>query len=94
MRCASKTFMGLRLFPLTFASSAFVPTTNMPAGLRAFANNQPITKIINAVRDWTFGVPVGDNAWVAVLWSPASCWSSCRCRCGCTAAPPRSSAQW
>jgi ABC transporter DrrB family efflux protein len=56
------------LFPLTFASSAFVPTNNMPAGLRAFANNQPITKIINAVRDWSLGVPVGDNAWVAVLW--------------------------
>jgi ABC-2 type transport system permease protein/oleandomycin transport system permease protein len=56
------------LFPLTFASSAFVPTSGMPAGLRAFANNQPITHIINAVRDWSLGVPVGSNGWLAVVW--------------------------
>jgi ABC-type polysaccharide/polyol phosphate export permease len=40
----------------------------MPAGLRAFANNQPITHIINAVRDWSLGVPVGSNGWLAVVW--------------------------
>ena len=56
------------LFPLTFASSAFVPTASMPAGLRAFANNQPITHIINAVRAWSLGVPVGSNAWLALVW--------------------------
>jgi ABC-2 type transport system permease protein/oleandomycin transport system permease protein len=56
------------LFPLTFASSAFVPTSGMPAGLRAFANNQPITHIINAVRDWSLGVPVGSNGWLAAVW--------------------------
>ena len=56
------------LFPLTFASSAFVPTSGMPAGLRAFANNQPITHIINAVRDWSLGVRVGSNGWLAAVW--------------------------
>jgi ABC transporter DrrB family efflux protein len=56
------------LFPLTFASSAFVPTATMPAGLRAFAVNQPVTKVINAVRDWLLGVPVGSNGWIATVW--------------------------
>jgi len=56
------------LFPLTFASSAFVQTSSMPAGLRAFANNQPITHIINAVRDWSLGTPVGSNGWLAAVW--------------------------
>ncbi len=56
------------LFPLTFASSAFVTTSSMPAGLRAFANNQPITHIINAVRDWSLGAPVGSNGWLAAVW--------------------------
>ena len=46
------------LFPLIFASSAFVPTATMPAGLRAFANDQPITKITDAVRGWFLGTPV------------------------------------
>jgi ABC transporter DrrB family efflux protein len=43
------------VFPLTFASSAFVPTATMPSWLRAFANHQPVTIIINAVRDLTLG---------------------------------------
>ena len=43
------------IFPLTFASSAFVPTATMPAWLRAFANHQPVTTVINAVRDLTIG---------------------------------------
>jgi ABC transporter DrrB family efflux protein len=43
------------VFPLTFASSAFVPTTTMPSWLRAFANHQPVTIIINTVRDLTLG---------------------------------------
>ena len=38
------------------------------AGLRAFANNQPITHIINSVRAWSLGVPVGSNAWLALVW--------------------------
>jgi ABC-2 type transport system permease protein/oleandomycin transport system permease protein len=43
------------IFPLTFASSAFVPTSTMPAWLRAFADHQPVTVVINAVRDLTIG---------------------------------------
>ena len=41
------------VFPLTFASSAFVPTSTMPGWLRAFANHQPVTIVINTVRDLT-----------------------------------------
>jgi len=43
------------VFPLTFASSAFVPTATMPSWLRAFANHQTVTSVINAVRDLTLG---------------------------------------
>ena len=56
------------LFPLIFASSAFVPTSSMPAGLRAFANNQPITHIVDASRGWFLGTPVHSHGWIAVLW--------------------------
>jgi ABC-2 type transport system permease protein/oleandomycin transport system permease protein len=56
------------IFPLVFASSAFVPTTGMPAGLRAFANNQPITHITNAVRGWFLGTPVHSNGWLGLVW--------------------------
>jgi ABC transporter DrrB family efflux protein len=43
------------VFPLTFASSAFVPTSTMPSWLRAFADHQPVTTVINAVRALTIG---------------------------------------
>jgi ABC transporter DrrB family efflux protein len=43
------------IFPLTFASSAFVPTSTMPGWLRAFADHQPVTILINAVRSLTIG---------------------------------------
>jgi ABC-2 type transport system permease protein/oleandomycin transport system permease protein len=56
------------LFPLIFASSAFVPTSGMPSGLRAFANNQPISQVVDAARAWFLGVPVGDHAWIAAVW--------------------------
>jgi ABC-type polysaccharide/polyol phosphate export permease len=56
------------LFPLTFASSAFVPTATMPAGLRAFAVNQPISQIVNAVRDWSLGVPAHSTGIIGTVW--------------------------
>ena len=56
------------IFPLIFASSAFVPTSTMPAGLRAFANNQPITHVVDAARNWFLGVPVGSHGWIAAVW--------------------------
>ena len=56
------------IFPLTFASSAFAPTKDMSKGLRIFAENQPITHIINAVRGLMLGDPVGNSGWLAVIW--------------------------
>lgn len=57
------------VFPLTFASTAFVPGDSMVAGLRVFAENQPITHVIEAVRALMLGRPVGDHAWLAVVWN-------------------------
>lgn len=57
------------IFPLTFASSAFVPTEGMNKYLKAFAENQPITQIIEAVRALILGTPIGNYAWLAVGWS-------------------------
>lgn len=56
------------LFPLTFASSAFVQTDGMPSPLRAFANHQPITQIIDAVRGLLLDQPVGSHGWQALAW--------------------------
>jgi len=59
------------IFPLTFVSSAFVPTHTMPHAIRVFAENQPVTHAINAMRAWLVGTPLGDSAWLAVVWSIA-----------------------
>jgi len=59
------------VFPLTFASSAFVPTAGMPAGLKFFAENQPITQVIEAVRALMLGTPVGNHVTLAIIWSIA-----------------------
>jgi len=59
------------IFPLTFVSSAFVPTETMPSAIRAFAENQPMTHAINAIRAWLVGTPLGDAAWLSALWSVA-----------------------
>ncbi len=56
------------VFPLTFVSSAFVPTQTMPGWLQAFANNQPITQIVDAMRALALGGSVGNHAWAGVLW--------------------------
>ncbi|HSX16063.1 MAG TPA: ABC transporter permease [Candidatus Saccharimonadales bacterium] len=56
------------VFPLTFASSAFVPTAGMSAGLKAFAENQPITQVVNAIRALMNGLPVGNYVWLSVVW--------------------------
>jgi ABC transporter DrrB family efflux protein len=57
------------VFPLTFASSAFVPTNTMPSWLEAFTENQPITLVINTVRAWMLGNDAGSDAWRALIWS-------------------------
>ena len=56
------------LFPLTFASSAFVQTDNMPGPLKAFANHQPMTQVIEAVRGFLLDQPVGSHGWQALAW--------------------------
>ncbi len=57
------------VFPLTFASSAFVPADSMVAGLKLFAENQPITHVVEAVRSLMLGTPIGDHGLLAVVWS-------------------------
>ncbi|TKK88848.1 ABC transporter permease [Herbidospora galbida] len=53
---------------LPFLSSAFVPTDTMPGPVRAFAENQPVTSIVNAIRDLFTQQPVGSGIWVAIAW--------------------------
>jgi ABC-2 type transport system permease protein len=59
------------VFPLTFASTAFVPGDSMNPVLKAFAENQPITHIVEAVRALMLGMPIGNHGWLAVAWSLA-----------------------
>jgi ABC-2 type transport system permease protein/oleandomycin transport system permease protein len=65
---AVQAFGMIWLFPLTFVSSAFVPVATMPGWLRAFAVNQPITHVINALRSLALGTPMGDNLWLSLVW--------------------------
>ena len=53
---------------LPFISSAFVPTATMPGPVRVFAENQPVTSIVNAIRDLFAGQPVGADLWIALAW--------------------------
>ena len=53
---------------LPFISSAFVPTHNMPGPVRAFADNQPVTSIVNTIRDLLAQQPVGSGIWTALAW--------------------------
>jgi ABC-2 type transport system permease protein len=56
------------IFPLTFASTAFVPAEGMPKYLQVFAENQPITIVIEAIRALILGSPLGNYAWLSVMW--------------------------
>jgi ABC-2 type transport system permease protein len=56
------------IFPLTFASSAFVPPESMPAGVEEFAKANPVSTIVDATRALFVGAPAGNDVWVAVLW--------------------------
>jgi hypothetical protein len=53
---------------LPFISSAFVPTDTMPGPVRAFAEHQPVTSIVNAIRDLYTQQPVGADIWIALAW--------------------------
>ncbi len=60
----------IAVFPLTFISSAFVPVQSMPAVLRAFANVNPFTVVVDALRWlWIGAPPPGNHVWGAVVWS-------------------------
>jgi len=54
---------------LVFASNAFVPTTNMPGPLRAYADHQPVTAAVNAVRALTIGGPTAGRVLATLAWS-------------------------
>jgi len=56
------------LFPLTFLSSAFVPIQSMPGWLQAFANNQPVTFVINAMRSMALGGAIAADLWKSIAW--------------------------
>ncbi len=56
------------LFPLTFLSSAFVPIPSMPGWLQAFANNQPVTYVINVMRSMALGGPIAADLWKSIAW--------------------------
>lgn len=53
---------------LPFISSAFVPTGTMPGPVRAFAEYQPVTSIVNAIRDLFTQQPTGTDIWTALAW--------------------------
>ncbi|MBG0823029.1 ABC transporter permease [Planomonospora sp. ID91781] len=53
---------------LPFLSSAFVPTDTMPGPVRAFAEHQPVTSVVNALRDLFTRQPVGADIWIALAW--------------------------
>ena len=59
----------IAVFPLTFISSAFVPTQSMPEALQAFADVNPFTIVVNAMRALWLGAPAGNSVWGAVVWS-------------------------
>jgi ABC transporter DrrB family efflux protein len=56
------------LFPLTFVSSAFVPIYTMPGWLQAFAKNQPVTQVIDAMRAMALGGPIWPSLWKSMAW--------------------------
>jgi ABC transporter DrrB family efflux protein len=59
----------LAVFPLTFISSAFVPVESLPAGLQWFAEINPFTVMVDAMRSLWVGAPAGNAVWGAVVWS-------------------------
>jgi len=70
---SAKTIDGASAFSypiifLPFISSAFVPTESMPFAVRVFAEHQPVTSIVEALRALLSGQPVGNDIWVAIAW--------------------------
>src|SRR5258708_33394426 len=59
----------LLVFPLTFASTTFVPAEGMHPILKAIADNQPITQVVDAVPALVLGEPIGNHGWLSIAWS-------------------------
>jgi ABC-2 type transport system permease protein/oleandomycin transport system permease protein len=59
----------IAIFPLTFISSAFVPTDTMPSWLKTFADVNPFTIFVNAMRALWIGTPADNYVWGAVVWA-------------------------
>jgi ABC-2 type transport system permease protein/oleandomycin transport system permease protein len=59
----------MAIFPITFASSAFAPPESMPDWLQAFAENNPFSTVVDALRHLWLGAPAGNDVWGAVAWS-------------------------
>ena len=66
---ASQSLGFILIFPLTFVSSAFVPVESMPSALQTFAEVNPFTTTVDAMRSLFLGTPAGNDIWGAVLWS-------------------------
>jgi ABC-2 type transport system permease protein len=62
------TAFSFPLLFLAFISSAFVPTGSMPPAVRVFAENQPVTAIVDALRALLSNQPVGNDIWIAIAW--------------------------
>lgn len=63
----ASSFSYILLF-LPFLSSAFVPTATMPTVVRVFAENQPVTSIVESIRSLLNSEPVGNDIWIALVW--------------------------
>lgn len=59
----------IAVFPLTFISSAFVPAESMPAALQWFADINPFTIVVDAMRSLWLGAPAGNSVWGAFAWA-------------------------
>jgi ABC-2 type transport system permease protein len=59
----------IAVFPLTFISSAFVPVESMPEALRWFAEINPFTVTVDAMRALWLGAPAGNHVWGAFAWA-------------------------
>jgi ABC transporter DrrB family efflux protein len=68
---ASNAYGFTILFPVTFISSAFVPTETMPDWLEPFAVHNPFSSMVDAARALFLGTPAGSRVWLAVVWSLA-----------------------
>lgn len=69
----AQTASFLPLFPLIFASSAFVPIHTMPSWLRGFAEHQPVSLAVDACRALFHGQPAWDHVWPLLIWLTAVC---------------------